>query len=59
MVKSIKNARRIYKVYRDEHGDRKLIPIRGLYVARRVDENGDVILTPYDQDDSNQDDNNQ
>jgi hypothetical protein len=59
MVKSIKNARRIYKVYRDAHGDLKLIPIRGLYVARRIDENGDVILTPYDQDDSNQDDNNQ
>lgn len=44
MKKFLQNAKRIYFAYRDENNNRKLIPIRGLYVARRVDENGNVIL---------------
>ena len=45
----------MYYTFRDEHGVRKTVPVKGLYLARRVDENGHVILTPYVPDSPDQD----
>ena len=55
MKRFIRNAKHLYYTFRDEHGVRKTVPVKGLYLARRVDENGHVILTPYVPDSPDQD----
>jgi hypothetical protein len=58
MKRYIGNARRVYFSFRTEQGAKKTVPVRGVYVSRKVDENGHVILQNVVQNEPEEPDNN-